>query len=133
VFVCVRIAVNIVGVHDLTGDTLHHYHHRAFYIGVLSVALIVVGLIALKFPVFIDAYDQWGWQIKCGTGFSSDLTQAAAASGGNYVDQCGTALMLRRIWAIPMVVIGAIVSAGAVLVAATVWGRESVFGEDPAA
>jgi hypothetical protein len=112
---------------------LHHYHHRAFYVGVLSVALIVVGLIALKFPVFIDAYDQWGWQIKCGTGFSSDLTQAAAASGGNYVDQCGTALMLRRIWAIPMVVIGAIVFAGSVLVAATVWGRESVFGEDPAA
>jgi hypothetical protein len=113
---------------------LHHYHHRAFYIGVLSVVLIVVGLLALKFPVFIDAFDQFGWQIKCGTGFSSDLTQAAAATGGgDYVYQCGTALMLRRIWAIPMVAIGSIVFAGAVLVAATVWGRESVFGEDQAA
>jgi hypothetical protein len=112
---------------------LHHYHHRAFYVGVLSVVLVVVGLVALNFPVFIDAYDQWGWQIKCGTGFSSDLTQAAEAGGGSYVDQCGTALMLRRIWTIPMVAIGTIVLTGAVLVAATVWGRESVFGEDRAA
>jgi hypothetical protein len=112
---------------------LHHYHHRAFYIGVLSVILIVVGLLALNFPVFIDAYDQWGWQIKCGTGFSSDLTQAAEASGGNFVDQCGTALMLRRVLAIPMVAIGSILFAGVVLVAATIWGRESVFGEDQAA
>jgi hypothetical protein len=112
---------------------LHHYHHRAFYVGVLSVVLVVVGLVALNFPVFIDAYDQWGWQIKCGTGFSSDLTQAAEASGGGYVDQCGTALTLRRIWTIPMVAIGTIVLTGAVLVAATVWGRESVFGEDRAA
>ena len=89
---------------------MHHYHNRAFYIGVLSVILIVVGLLALNFPVFIDAYDQWGWQIKC-----------------------GTALMLRGIWAIPVVAIGSIVFAGVVLVAATVWGRESVFGEDQAA
>jgi uncharacterized membrane protein len=109
---------------------LHHYHHRAFYLGILSVVLIVVGLVALNFPVFIDAFDQWGWQIKCGTGYSSNLTQAAEANGGNFVDQCGTALMLRRIWAIPMVAIGAIVLVGVVLVAATVWGRESVFGED---
>ena len=44
---------------------------------------------------------------ECGTGFSSDLTQAAAASGGdNYVGQCETALMVRRIWAIPMVAVG---------------------------
>lgn len=113
---------------------MHHYHHRAFYIGVLSVVLIVVGLMALRFPVYIDVFDQFGWQIKCGTGFSSDLTQAAAATGGgDYVDRCGAALMMRRIWAIPMVAIGSIVLAGCVLVAATVWGSESVFGEDQAA
>jgi hypothetical protein len=113
---------------------LHHYHHRAFYIGVLSVVLIVVGLMALRFPVYIDDFDQFGWQIKCGTGFSSDLTQAGAATGGgDYVDQCGTELMLRRLWAIPMVTIGSLVLAGAMVVAATVWGRESVFGEDQTA
>jgi hypothetical protein len=110
---------------------LHHYHHRAFYIGVVAVVMIAVGLLALNFSVFIDAYDQWGWQIRCGTGFGSDLEQASAATGGDYVDQCGTALVLRRLWAIPMVVVGSIVLAGVMLVAATVWGRESVFGEDP--
>lgn len=113
---------------------MHHYHHRAFYLGVLSVALIAVGLLALKFPVFIDSFDQWGWQIKCGTGFSSDLTQAAAASGGdNYVGQCETALMVRRIWAIPMVAVGSILLAVLVFIAATVWGRESLFGEQKGA
>ena len=40
--------------------------------------LIGVGLLALNFPVFLDAYDQWGFQIKCGTGYLTDLTQAAA-------------------------------------------------------
>ena len=64
---------------------MHHYHHRAFYLGALSVVMIVVGLLALRFPVFIDVYDQWGWQIKCGTGFGTDLTQAASATGGDYV------------------------------------------------
>ena len=112
---------------------MHHYHHRAFYLGVLGVVLIGAGLLALNFPVFVDAYDQFGFQIKCGTGFGADLSQAAAAEGGNYVDQCETALMLRRIWAIPMVAIGSIVLAGVVLVAATIWGRESVFGEDQTA
>ena len=112
---------------------MHHYHHRAFYLGVLSVVMIVVGLLALRFPVFIDAYDQFGLQIKCGTGFGTDLTQAASRHRGNYVGQCETALMLRRMWAIPMVAIGSILFAGLILVAATVWGRESLFGEDEAA
>jgi hypothetical protein len=109
---------------------LHHYHHRAFYGGVLGAIMIGAGLLALNFPVFIDAYDQFGFQIKCGSGFGTDLSQARAAVGGNYVDQCETALMFRRLWAIPMVAIGSIVFAGVVLVAATIWGRESVFGED---
>ena len=41
--------------------------------------------------------------------------------------------MLRRMWAIPMVAIGSILFAGLIFVAATVWGRESLFGEDEAA
>jgi hypothetical protein len=96
--------------------------------------MIVVGLLALNFPVFLDAFDQWGFQIKCGTGFASDLSQAAAAAGQhNYVDQCETALILRRLWAIPLVAVGSIVLVVVGGVAATAWGRESVFGEDPAA
>jgi len=82
----------------------------------------------------LDAYDQWGFQVKCGTGFASDLSQAAAAAGQhNYVDQCETALILRRLWAIPLVAVGSIVLVVVGGVAATAWGRESVFGEDPAA
>jgi hypothetical protein len=100
---------------------------------VLALALIATGLIALNFPVFIDAYDQYGFQIKCGTGFSSNLAQAAAASGGDHVDQCEAALMARRVWTIPMIAVGSILLAIVIFVAATVWGRESVFGEDPAA
>jgi hypothetical protein len=94
--------------------------------------MIVVGLLALNFPVFLDAFDQWGFQIKCGTGFASDLSQAAAAAGQHtYVDQCETALMLRRLWAIPLVVVGSILLVVVAGVATIAWGRESVFGEDP--
>jgi hypothetical protein len=112
---------------------VHHYHHRAFYFGVLAAALVGVGLLALYFPVYIDAYDQFGFQIKCGTGFGSSLAQAAEARGGDYVGQCETALIVRRLWSIPMVAVGSILLAIIVFVAATVWGRESVFGKDSSA
>lgn len=113
---------------------MHHYHHRAFYIGVVCIGLIAIGLLALNFPIFLDDYDQYGFQVDCGTGFASDLSQAAAAAGQhNYVDQCETSLILRRLWAIPLVVVGSIVLVAVGTVAATAWGRESVFGEDPVA
>lgn len=111
---------------------MHHYHHRAFYLGVLGVVLIISGLLALNFPVFISAYDQFGFQIKCGTGFLTNLTQAGEAGGDN-VGQCETALLVRRLWTIPLIAVGSILVAVTVFVAATVWGRESVFGKDPAA
>jgi Trk-type K+ transport system membrane component len=110
---------------------LHHYHHRAFYVGVLSIAMIVVGLLALNFPVYLDVYDQFGFQIKCGTGYGANLTQAVEA-GGDHAGQCETALMVRRLWTIPLIAFGSILLAVVVFVAATVWGRESMFGEDPA-
>lgn len=109
---------------------MHHYHHRAFYLGVLGVALIAVGLLALNFPVYLSGYDQFGFQIKCGTGYFANLAQAAEA-GGDYPAQCETALLTRRLWTIPMIVAGSIVLAVVVFVAATIWGRESAFGKDP--
>jgi hypothetical protein len=113
---------------------LHHYHHRAFYIGVVCAVLIVVGLLALNFPVFLDAFDQYGFQIKCGTGYATDLGQATATAGQHtYVDQCETAVLMRRLWTIPLVLIASIVLAVVVAVAASVWGRESAFGKDPVA
>ena len=67
----------------------------------ISAILLCIGLFALRFPVFIDDYDQWGWQVNCGTGFTADLTQATAAVGDkNFVDQCETALIVRRLWTI---------------------------------
>ena len=65
---------------------------------------------------------------------STDQTLLAQATeaGGDYAAQCESALLTRRLWTIPMVAVGSIVLAVVVFVAATVWGRESVFGEDPA-
>jgi hypothetical protein len=111
---------------------LHHYHHRAFYIGLVAFFLIVVGLLALNFPVFLDAFDQYGFQIKCGTGYITDLSQAASAAGQhNFVDQCETALLIRRLWTIPLAAVGSIVIVIALAISSTVWGRESAFGKDP--
>ncbi len=113
---------------------MHHYHHRAFYIGVGCVVLIVAGLLALNFPVFLDAFDQYGFQIKCGTGYATDVTQAAAAAGEHsYVDQCETAMLVRRLWTIPLALIGSVGLALVMAVAALSWGRESAFGKDPVA
>lgn len=76
-----------------------------------AVVFLAAGLFALYLPVFIDVYDQFGWQVKCGNGFAAELNQASSAvgpAGVNYVDQCGRALMVRRLWAIPTAVLGAL-------------------------
>jgi hypothetical protein len=75
-----------------------------------AVALLAGGMLALYFPVFIDAFDQFGWQVKCGNGFTTELTQAssAAATARNYVEQCNSALMVRRLWAIPTAGLGGV-------------------------
>ena len=73
VFVFARITINIVGVTQR--------HHRLAYTGIVCAVVLGIGLLALNFPVFLDTYDQWGFQIKCGTGYAADLTQAAAATG----------------------------------------------------
>ncbi|BBX05033.1 hypothetical protein BST36_24570 [Mycolicibacterium moriokaense] len=102
-------------------------HHRLAYAGIAAATVLAVGLLALNFPVFIDAFDQWGWQIKCGTGYSTDLTQAAASTGdGNYVEQCETALLMRRLWTIPLVVIAGVVLIVVSVASATTSARETL-------
>ncbi|OBE93485.1 hypothetical protein A5776_02555 [Mycolicibacterium elephantis] len=102
-------------------------HHRLAYTGIIAAVLLGVGLFAMNFPVFLDAYDQWGFQIKCGTGYVSDLTQAAAVVGDtNYVDECETALLIRRLWTIPLAVISGLVLLGVVVASATTSVRESL-------
>src|ERR1700757_4419665 len=82
---------------------------RRFWVLVAGVALVVLGLLALRFPVFLPAFDQWGFRINCGSGFQGVFTQAGAADSGgaHFVDQCHTAIATRRAWSIPMVVFGA--------------------------
>jgi hypothetical protein len=80
--------------------------NRQLYLGIVGALLVVIGLLALWFPVYLSQYDQYGMQIACGRGFSANLSQAADANGHGFVAQCGTALLLRRIWAIPTVVLG---------------------------
>ena len=102
-------------------------HHRLAYTGVVCGVLVVFGLIALNFPVFLDAYDQWGFQIKCGTGYATDLTQAAAVVGQhNFVDQCETALLVRRLWTIPLVAISGLVLLVVTAASAITSARESL-------
>ena len=71
--------------------------------GIAGLALALIGLLALWFPVYLDQYDLYGVKVACGNGFSSNLDQAAQAK---LVTQCDTALLVRRAWAIPAVVFG---------------------------
>jgi hypothetical protein len=106
---------------------LHQRHHRLAYTGIVCGVLLATGLIALNFPVFLDAFDQWGFQIKCGTGYASDLTQAAGAAGQhNYVDACETALLMRRMWTIPLVAVSGLVLLAVTVASAIASGRESL-------
>ena len=105
-------------------------HHRLAYTGIISAVVLAIGLFALRFPVFLDDYDQWGWQINCRTGYVSELTQATAAAGpANYVDECQSALMIRRMWTIPLVVVSAIALLAVVVASAMASGRESLVSE----
>jgi hypothetical protein len=88
--------------------------NRQLSLGIVGALLVVIGLLALWFPVYLSQYDQYGMQIACGRGFSANLSQAADANGDGLVAQCGTALLLRRIWAIPAVVLGWLIITGLV-------------------
>jgi hypothetical protein len=110
-----------------TGELLTQRHHRLAYTGIVCSVLLVFGLIALNFPVFLDEFDQFGFQIKCGTGYATDLTQAAATAGQhNYVDDCETALLMRRGWTIPLVAISGLVLLAVVVASAITSASESL-------
>jgi hypothetical protein len=83
---------------------------RSLFVLAVGVLLLTVALLALRFPVFLSDFDQWGFQINCGSGFQSTLTQAGVAdsTGTHFVDQCHTAIAMRRAWTIPLGVAGAL-------------------------
>ena len=106
---------------------MHQRHHRLAYTGIVCGVLVAIGLVALNFPVFLDAYDQWGFQIKCGTGYATDLTQAADTVGQhNFVNECETALLVRRLWTIPLVAISGLVLLVVTAASAITSARESL-------
>lgn len=82
--------------------------NRQLFFAIAGLSLAAVGLLALWFPVYLDQYDQYGIQITCGRGLTTDLTEA---EGDGQVPQCGTALLIRRAWAIPATVAGVLLFA----------------------
>jgi hypothetical protein len=76
--------------------------------------VVVTGLLALWWPVYLDQYDQYGVRISCGRGFLGNLSHdvVAGSDGGSIVDRCDTALLIRRAWAIPLAVVGWLVLTG---------------------
>lgn len=76
---------------------------RTIVAGIIAATLLTVGLLALRWPVFLPDFDHWGVQVKCGSGFSADLVQASFAGA---TDRCQHALAVRRMWAIPMAALG---------------------------
>jgi hypothetical protein len=90
--------------------------NRGWLILCVGGALVTVGLLALNFPVFLDGWDEWGVQIKCGTGYITNLDQAQfasrAAPHSHFGEQCQRALGMRRAWAIPVAVAGWILLSG---------------------
>ena len=95
--------------------------NRQVVLGVVGTALIVTGLLALWFPVHVGQYDQWGMQISCGRGFNASLSQTPGAHDAGLAGKCGTALLLRRLWAIAAAVTGWLL----VTVLVAIWVRST--------
>ncbi|MBO0880339.1 MAG: hypothetical protein J2P17_08290 [Mycobacterium sp.] len=90
---------------------------QRLFILVTGVLSLTGGLLALRFPVFLSDFDQWGFQINCGSGLQSMSTQAGIAdsAGTNFIDQCHTAIAMRRAWTTALVAAGVLLL-GALLV-----------------
>jgi hypothetical protein len=84
---------------------------RQNYLGIAGLLIALVGLAALLYPIYLDQYDHYGIEVSCGTGLRSDLTQATQADH-HLVNQCDTALLLRRAWAIPAIAVGWVLVTG---------------------
>ncbi|OBJ60386.1 hypothetical protein [Mycobacterium sp. 1423905.2] len=79
---------------------------RQIYLGVAGLVLLVIGVAGLWFPVYLNQFDVYGVKVSCGNGFSSTVPPNALADGGNPAARCGTALLIRRAWTIPTVILG---------------------------
>ena len=93
--------------------------NRQLMLGILGAALIVAGLSAMWLPVHLGQYDRWGMQVSCGRGFSASVPEPADSYGADYAGQCGSAVLVRRLWAIPAAVAGWVL----VMLTAAIWVR----------
>lgn len=102
-------------------DTSAKVITRGWLAMLVGAGLLVAGLVALCFPVYLDSFDRYGIQLKCGNGYYSELLHATTADqeqaqhagpATNYVDQCKTALLHRRVWAIPLTAAGTLIVIG---------------------
>ncbi|OMC11691.1 hypothetical protein A5747_23000 [Mycobacterium sp. IS-836] len=84
---------------------------RRVVIVAVGLLLLIGGLFALRSPVFLGDFDQWGFQINCGSGLHNALGQAMTAdsTGTHFVDRCGSAIAARRAWSIPLAVAGGLI------------------------
>jgi hypothetical protein len=98
---------------------------RAVYIGIAGALMLAIGLYLMSLPVYLDDFDQFGMQIPCGSGYSTHLVQANAA-GQEYVDKCGSAVLTRRLWTIPIVAVGALALIAVLFRAATSSAHETL-------
>lgn len=95
----------------------------------VGAVLLVAGVIGLLVPVSVSNSN--GGSTSCGNGFATDLSAARNANNSNganipilnqviphtdFVAQCESAVSSRRMWTIPLVVIGIVGIAGALLV-----------------
>lgn len=96
------------GEKSATPDAEANVSTRRVVIVAVGLLLLIGGLLALRSPVFLGDFDQWGFQINCGSGLHSALSQATTAdsTGTHFVDRCGSALAVRRAWGIPLAVAG---------------------------
>ncbi|OKH70306.1 hypothetical protein EB74_27840 [Mycobacterium sp. SWH-M5] len=99
--------------------------YRAVYIGIAGAIILGIGLYLMSMTVYLDDFDRYGMQIPCGTSFSAHLTQAEVA-GAEYVDRCGSALVTRRLWTIPVVALGALALVAVLFRAATSSSHQSL-------
>lgn len=72
----------------------------------IGTILLAGALLALWLPVYLDTYDKWGVQIKCGNGYYS---QSESQLESQLESQCRSALAHRRAWAIPVAAVGALI------------------------
>jgi hypothetical protein len=111
---------------SITAALMNMSNRRFFALAVGSV-LLTIGLLALRFPVFLSDFDQWGFQINCGNGLRSSFTQAGVAdsAGTHFVDQCHTAVGMRRGWSIPLAAAGALLIGGLLVIPPATRSRTS--------